>query len=326
MRSPATRLVLRAALGVATAAAPAAPSNAAWAASVDTPLRAAGSDATSSPASAPAAGVATEAADVPTPALAAATSAAAGEPDPFEVDPAEPDFSVINLPTTLRPPRHRMAFRLTHRFARGLGQGDFGDLASDFFGFDGGAQIGIELRYGLARDTQFGVLRTSDRTIEFFVQQSLLREGPSAFGLALSVSIEGLDNFGQDYSPRVALVGSKRLGRRGALYLVPAFVGNTRVQPVETGDDATLVLGIGARFGLGAGVALVGEVSPRLAGYDGGPNAATHATFGIEKRVGGHSFQLNFSNDLGTTPAQVARGRQGRDDWFLGFNLSRKFY
>jgi hypothetical protein len=48
-------------------------------------------------------------------------------------------------------------------------------------------------------------------------------------------------------------------------------------------------------------------------------------TFGIEKRAGGHSFQLNFSNDLGTTPAQVARGQQ-LDGWFIGFNISRKFY
>lgn len=29
---------------------------------------------------------------------------------------------------------------------------------------------------------------------------------------------------------------------------------------------------------------------------------------------------------VGTTPAQVARGQRGPDDWFIGFNLSRKFY
>jgi hypothetical protein len=268
-------------------------------------------------------GVATEAAAVSAPAGA---SPASDEPDPYEIDPAEPDFSVINLPTTLRPPRGRLAFRLTHRFARGLGEGDFGDLLSDFFGFDGGAQIGIELRFGLARDVQLGVQRTSDRTLEFFVQQALAREGQSPLGLALAVSIEGLDNFGEEYSPRVALVASKRLGERSALYVEPAFIGNTRLGPERPGDDNTLVLGLGARFGLGAGVALTGEMSPRLTGYKGGPNGATHATFGLEKRVGGHAFQLNFSNDLGTTPAQVARGRRGRDDWFIGFNLSRKFY
>ncbi len=49
------------------------------------------------------------------------------------------------------------------------------------------------------------------------------------------------------------------------------------------------------------------------------------AAFGIEHRIGGHSFQINFSNDLGTTPAQVARGRR-TDDWHIGFNISRKFY
>jgi hypothetical protein len=46
----------------------------------------------------------------------------------------------------------------------------------------------------------------------------------------------------------------------------------------------------------------------------------------VEWRVGGHAFQINFSNTLGTTPAQVARGQQGLEDWFIGFNLTRKFY
>jgi hypothetical protein len=46
----------------------------------------------------------------------------------------------------------------------------------------------------------------------------------------------------------------------------------------------------------------------------------------LEQRAGGHVFQLNFSNGFGTTLAQVARGGSRRDDWYLGFNLSRKFY
>jgi hypothetical protein len=76
-------------------------------------------------------------------------------------------------------------------------------------------------------------------------------------------------------------------------------------------------------------MALVGEVHPRLAGYAGdlgsGDRAAL-ASFGVEWRVGGHAFQINFSNDLGTTPAQLARGQQGIEDWHIGFNLTRKFY
>jgi hypothetical protein len=256
----------------------------------------------------------------------AAADAAAAPDDDLELDANQPDFSVINMPTTLRLPTHHGAFRVTHRFARGFSQGDFGDLASDFFGFDGGAQIGLEFRFGLAPGAQLGFYRTSDRTIEFFGQYQLVRQGGSPLGIDLAASVEGLDNFQEDFAPRVALVLSRNLGTRSALYLEPAFIGNTRLGPDAPGDDATLLVRVGGRFGLGAGVALLAEAAPRLAGYKGGPNGATHLTFGLEKGVGGHSFQLNVSNDLGTTPAQVARGRTGRDDWFLGFNISRKFY
>jgi hypothetical protein len=41
--------------------------------------------------------------------------------------------------------------------------------------------------------------------------------------------------------------------------------------------------------------------------------------------VGGHSFLLNFSNGIGTTMAQVARGGT-EADWYIGFNITRKFY
>ena len=49
-------------------------------------------------------------------------------------------------------------------------------------------------------------------------------------------------------------------------------------------------------------------------------------SFGFEQRYGGHVFQLNVSNGFGTTLAQVARGGTGSDNWYLGFNLARKFY
>jgi hypothetical protein len=48
-------------------------------------------------------------------------------------------------------------------------------------------------------------------------------------------------------------------------------------------------------------------------------------SFGVEMRAGGHAFQLNFSRGLATTLAQVARGGT-EDDWFIGFNISRKFW
>ena len=97
---------------------------------------------------------------------------------------SQPDFTLVNLPTTLRVPKYKSAFRVTHRFARPLGQGDFSDLLEDLFGLDNGAQIGLEYRFGIMRGTQIGIYRTSNRTIEFFAQYSALQQRDNGlFGL-----------------------------------------------------------------------------------------------------------------------------------------------
>jgi hypothetical protein len=68
---------------------------------------------------------------------------------------------------------------------------------------------------------------------------------------------------------------------------------------------------------------LMAEITPRLAGYDADAN---QVTFGVESRAGGHLFQINVGNGLGTTFGQLARGGAAYDQWFLGFNISRKFF
>src|SRR5918994_6702766 len=70
------------------------------------------------------------------------------------VNPAQPDFTLVGLPTTLKVPRFGSSFRVTHRFTRPLGTGSFGDLVEDAFGMDAGAAIGLEYRFGLIAGTQ----------------------------------------------------------------------------------------------------------------------------------------------------------------------------
>jgi hypothetical protein len=88
-------------------------------------------------------------------------------------------------------------------------------------------------------------------------------------------------------------------------------------------DNDTFMIGVGTRIRVRPTVYLVGEIVPRVTGNDDGVN---QASFGIEKRAGGHVFQLNFSNGLGTTMGQIARGGGSNDEWYLGFNISRKFF
>lgn len=259
-------------------------------------------------------------------AAAAAQPQTAPEDDPdLDVDPLQPDFTVITLPTTARVPRFKSAFRVTHRFRRPLGQGDFGALLEDFFGLDSGAMIGLEYRYGIMRGAHVGVRRTSDRTIELFSEYNLLHErNGRPVGLSAIASIDGTNNFRDSYTPALGVVISRSLMRFGTVYAEPIWVNNSNPLPSALADDNDAVLlGLGARLRVRPSVYLVGEIIPRVAGYDPG---VSHATFGIEKLVGLHVFQLDFSNSFGTTMGQVARGATTNDDWYMGFSISRKFF
>ena len=187
---------------------------------------------------------------------------------------------VITLPTTLRLPKFKSAFRVTHRFGRPLGQGDFGNLAEDLFGLDSGAQIGLEYRFGLMRGLQVGIYRTSDRTIEFFTQYNVWQQADKPIGLGVIASIDGTNNFTDSYTPTLGVVVSRELGTYGAIYVEPIWVNNSNLLPSELVDDNdTFMVGLGARIRIRPTVYLVGEFIPRTGNTPG----VNHGTFGIEK-------------------------------------------
>lgn len=239
--------------------------------------------------------------------------------------PAEPDFTLIALPTALRVPVHKSAFLVTHRFLRPLGSGDFGDFLANGFGLDNGAMIGLGYRYGIIPNGQISVYRTSDRTIEFFGEYGLLRQGQRLpLEIAVIASTEGGDNFKDAKSPMLGAVVSRRIGKRAAFYVEPIWVNNTNPLPKEIVDhNDTFMIGLGARIRVRPTVYVVAEASPRVAGFKPG---TTYGGFAIEKHAGGHQFQLNFSDSFGTTMAQIARGGPEHRDWYMGFNISRKFF
>lgn len=250
---------------------------------------------------------------------------APSERDPDQnLDALQPDFTISALPTTLRLPRFKSAFRVTHRFGRPLGQGSFSDLASDFFSLDSSAQIGLELRFGIMRGTQGGIYRTNDRTIEFFVEHDLMQQSSSRpLGLSAFAAMDGTNNFRDSYSPALGVVVSRKVGRYAALYAQPIWVNNSNPAPSEVVDhNDSFLLGLGTRVRVLRTVYVIAEGAPRVAGYD--PERA-HMTVGLEKLVGGHVFQINVSNGVGTTIGQLARGGS-KNDWYLGFNITRKFW
>jgi hypothetical protein len=279
-------------------------------------------------------------------------------PDPRDVADrrpslVEPDFTIVNLPTTLRLPRYKSAFRIAHRFAGTLNDPDFGRLAGNLFGIDSGAVIGLEYRFGIMRGLQAGVYRTSNRTIQFFGQYDAVRQSPSVpFTLNLVASIEGLNNFHRGdrvepednaYATAFGPLLSRSVGDRAAFYLQPSYIihSNTYstagcLQHIDHGHDIpgcanladgiesnTLLVGLSTRLRVMQSVYLVGSWTPRANGFRPGVSLKT---LGIEKRLRGHVFQFNVSNSLATTMAEMARGASNDRDWFLGFNISRRFF
>jgi hypothetical protein len=255
--------------------------------------------------------------------------------DPAALDPLEPDFSLVSLPTTLRLPKHGGDFHLSHRFNLNLVCSDsesdcLSTRVGGLFGLDSGANIGLEFRFGIMRNLQAVVQRTSlSQTIQLSLQYDAWHENAdhplSISGIA---AIEGDHNLGANtpdtqetrYSPSLGLIVSRKVAGRLIAYLEPFWIHNTAGQGLPTRD--TGMIGVGGRLRLSSTVNLVGEVAPRVSGL-----ALRDPQFGfaIEKRVGGHVFSLTFTNNPGTTFRQMSSG--GNPDTLnLGFNLSRKFY
>jgi hypothetical protein len=261
----------------------------------------------------------------PSTAVASATSASEGDADDDDatIRPMEPDFSLINLPTTLPLPARGGNFHLTHRFNENLRQDSFGTQASNLFGLDSGATIDLEFRYGVMKHLEAIVSRTNvDRTIQFSAKYDAFHQSAARpVGISAIVSVEGGNNFKRDYEPALGAVVSRTIADALAVYVSPIWVHNTLAGTGVTAN--TFFVGLGARVRIVPALYIVGEVSPRAGGSyrPGDPEFA----FALEKRVGGHVFALTFANTSATTYGQIARGGNPQS-LYLGFNLSRKFF
>ncbi|MEP6918888.1 MAG: DUF5777 family beta-barrel protein [Acidobacteriota bacterium] len=259
----------------------------------------------------------------------AQTPPAAPDPIPTAAPlPTEIDLNLINLPTTMSLGSHKGYFRLTHRFARDLRRGSVGSLASDLFSLDNGAIIGLEYRYAITGNLHAGINRSmSNKTIQTFARWDAVRQGEARpVSLSVTGSFEGLNNLHERYQPGIAVTVSRTFGDSLALYATPGFVAKTRKgDPASAGiagdEQDTTFVGLGARVRFNRSGYLVAEYTPRVAGYD--PNKSEWG-IAIEKRTGGHTLQLNFTNSFGTTLGQLAQGGS-LHDVYLGFNVTRRF-
>jgi hypothetical protein len=265
-----------------------------------------------------------------TPDSAASGGSSTAQPAPSEEDddarlrPMEPDYYIINVPTTLPLPARGGNFHLTHRFGLNFRQPGmtFGTAASNLFGLDEGATIELEYRFGVMKHLEAVIARTNvDKDIQFTAKYDAFHQGASRpIGFSGIIAVEGSNNFRERYEPSLGFAISRVIANRVSLNAAPIWVHNSAAETGITRD--TFFVGLGTRIRIAPAWFLVGEMSPRASGY--GPGDPEYG-FGMEWRVGGHVFEINFSNTSATTFGQIARGGFP-ESLYLGYNLARKFF
>ena len=262
-------------------------------------------------------------------------------PNPARLEVAQ---NLVNLPTTQPMGRFGHHFRITHRFARDLKRGTFGQLAEDLFSLDNGAIIGLDYRFAPMSNLQVGVYRSMLlRTIQVSGRLDAWQQGDRVpLGLSLIASVEGTNNLRDNYAPAVGLAMSHAFRDAVALYATPVFVWNSAavhdaepiddghdhdhdlstLSPFDDGERHTAYVGLGTRLRVMPGTHVVLEFTPRLAGHS--PPGRGVWGFAVEKQTRGHLFQINLSNSFGTTLGQTALGGE-RSSIYLGFNLARRW-
>lgn len=274
------------------------------------------------------------------------------------------DYRLVNIPTAKHVPKGTWNLVFTHRFSQQLRP--LSESARGLFGLDSFGIAAFGMTYGIT-DKLYATAYRSPlcrrgvcRTIEIGLGYNwIAQDTKSPIAVTTYASIEGNDNFTEEYTYNLQAMISGRVGKRLFLFFSPAIHLNSNGQrrfnprpndyfpPALIANDFKLPAH-GASFGFGASVMITPNVmamfdfTPRTGFKMGqirtvlGPNFAitgfrneSHPTigFGIQRNVHNHSFALTFSNTQATTTSRYNSSSLvlSPKKLIIGFNLSRRF-
>ena len=271
--------------------------------------------------------------------------------------PSEPyDYKLVNVPTPKRVRRHSVNLNFTHRFSEPISEKG---SPGEFFGLDGLSVSSLGVSYGITDSIYFNFNRSPicDRlayckTIEMGFGFHLLDEaGKSPIALSAYTSIEGADNFSENYTYNIQTMIARSATKYVNLFFSPAVHinsnSNGRFNARGPAPAAALELGQHTgSFGFGANArirpttSLLFEYTPRV-GFKLGRiepvdvngtifrnHSEAEIGFGVEKRIGRHAFALTFSNTQTTTTSRYNSSNLalGPNKFIIGFNLYRRLF
>lgn len=273
------------------------------------------------------------------------------------------DYRVVNVPTPKHVPKGTWNLAFTHRFTQQLDP--LSSSARSLFGLDSFGIASFGVSYGITDKLYASAYRSPlcqrgiCRVVELGLGYNwIAQDKDHPIGVSTYASVEGNDNFTEEYTYNVQTMVSGRVGKRIYLFFSPAVHLNSNGQrrfdprandffPPATAANSFRLPVHGATFGFGASVLItrnvvalfdfaartgfqLGRVSPILSnGSVTGFRTESHPSmgFGIQRNIGEHSFALTFSNTQTTTTSRynssnlVLRPKR----IIIGFNLSRRF-
>jgi len=276
------------------------------------------------------------------------------------------DDFLFNVPTGRPVERHSLVINFTHRFPfeaafTGPGRGD------TLLGLDDFSVSSLGLRYGVTSRLSVFAYRSPSiigRPIELMVAYNFLDEHHgSPINATFRFSVDGQNDFSNNFAENLELIVSRSLGHRAQLYAVPTYTIHQRPllsnpgssladampdQPCSAALAAGIAPSFNARpcadtFSLAAAVsvdirptvALVAEVTPTLVNASELGIHRPEYAFGIQKKIWRHAFTLGLSNGPGSIVSQRGGTRatfvqdstaDKPGGLFIGFDLTRQLF
>lgn len=253
--------------------------------------------------------------------------AAAETPKKKFLKPAFWGTRLINLPTAQPIDKAHFLFRISHRFSEPVGSG-----YAAFYGLDSSPIVLLSFGYGLSDNLGISIGRTNaDQEMEAglhwrFLGQSGAEAAPFSASLHAGAGLATRSRSDRsllaagNISFNLHLSLSYQLSDRLSLLLVPCYSTNTTHG--DPSNVSTLSLGFGGRWMVFEDISLIAEYVPVVSGNKA---PASGWGFGVEKKIGGHVFQVFVLNSMGLTADQFIPGGDLKSDVRLGFNIFRTF-
>jgi|WetSurMetagenome_2_1015567.scaffolds.fasta_scaffold17015_4 hypothetical protein len=239
--------------------------------------------------------------------------------------------TLVNLPTTRTLDRGNFLLRISHRFLPPVSSG-----RASFAGLDGPAYILLSLGYGITDNLMARIGRSNlNQEWELGADYAVLDQARTPAS-PLSCTLHAGGDLvtekrppGAGWSGRFRLSAlaslSRQINGRLSLLAVPAYSSNTDFR--NPSSEGTFSLGLGGRIVVYDDISLIGEWVPVLAGYK---DVVDGWGLGIEKKIGGHVFQVFATDCYGLMASQYLTGGDlgGHDTGFgdklrFGFNIFR---